>query len=72
VRAAHDPHTVARALAISPPGEAHRIVAAFVTGADAGFRAVGVTVLVLGALVVGQSLLSRRGRAGRTAPDGRR
>jgi EmrB/QacA subfamily drug resistance transporter len=72
VRAAHDPHTVAQALAVSPPGEAHRIVAAFVTGADAGFRAVGVTVLVLGALVVGQSLLSRRGRAGRTAPDGRR
>jgi uncharacterized protein YjeT (DUF2065 family) len=37
------------------------VVTAFVSGADAGLRVIGVSVLVLGALVVLQSLLSRDG-----------
>ncbi|WP_433891141.1 MFS transporter [Streptomyces sp. CA-111067] len=57
----HHPHTVAQALATTPPGRAHDIVTAFVSGADSALRAIGVTVLVLGALVLLQSLLSRRG-----------
>ncbi|WP_433654286.1 MFS transporter [Nocardia sp. CA-128927] len=63
VRADHDPHTVAQALATTDPGRANDVVTAFISGADLGFRMVGVTVLVLGALVVLQSLLSRRGQA---------
>ncbi|MFC1410724.1 MFS transporter [Streptacidiphilus sp. N1-12] len=63
IRADHDPHTVAQALATTAPGRAHDVVTAFVSGADAGLRVTGATVLVLGALVVLQSLLSRRGRA---------
>ncbi len=62
IRAAHDPHTVARALAVSAPGRAPEIVAAFVSGADLGLRVMGISVLALGALVVAQSLLSRRAR----------
>ncbi|RDI63643.1 MFS transporter [Nocardia pseudobrasiliensis] len=62
IRAAHDPHTVAQALAVSAPGRAPEIVAAFVSGADLGLRIMGMSVLVLGALVVAQSLLSRRAR----------
>ncbi|MEV0465044.1 MFS transporter [Nocardia tengchongensis] len=52
-------HTVAQVLAAAP-GRADDVVAAFVCGADAGLRAVGVAVLVLGGLVVGQALLSPR------------
>jgi MFS family permease len=54
-------HTVAQALAAAPD-RAHDVVAAFVSGADAGLRVVGVAVLVLGALVVGESRFSRRGK----------
>ncbi|MEU7143678.1 MFS transporter [Nocardia sp. NPDC046473] len=61
IRADHDPHTVAQALAASKPDRANDVVAAFISGADTGLQMVGVTVLVLGALVVLQSLLSRRG-----------
>ncbi|WP_215550158.1 MFS transporter [Amycolatopsis sp. CA-230715] len=59
---AHGAHTVAQALATAP-GRAPEIVAAFISGASTGLRAIGIAVLVLGALVVLQSLLSRRGRA---------
>jgi EmrB/QacA subfamily drug resistance transporter len=60
IRADHDPHTVAQALATTTPDRANDVVTAFISGADSGLRAVGVTVLVLGALVVLQSLFSRR------------
>ncbi|MFE9577607.1 MFS transporter [Nocardia sp. NPDC006044] len=59
---AHDPHTVAQAVAAAPD-RANDVVAAFVSGADLALRMVGITVLILGVLVVGQSLLSRRGQA---------
>lgn len=62
LRAAHDPHTVAQALAVAPPDRAPGVIAAFVTATDAALRVVGVAVLVLGALVVAQSLLSARSR----------
>ncbi|MFI6041503.1 MFS transporter [Nocardia sp. NPDC051321] len=62
IRTAHDPHTVAQALATTS-GRTNDVVTAFISGAETGLRTVGVTVLVLGALVVLQSLLSRRGRA---------
>ncbi|WP_433594455.1 MFS transporter [Nocardia sp. CA-145437] len=52
-------HTVAQARGFAPE-RSDAIVAAFVSGADAGFRVVGVAVLVLGALVLGQALMSRR------------
>jgi hypothetical protein len=65
VRAARHPHTVAQALATTPPGRAHDVITAFISGADAGLRAIGVTVLILGALVVLQSRLSRGNRARR-------
>ncbi|MEU1426596.1 MFS transporter [Nocardia sp. NPDC005746] len=52
-------HTVAQARDFAPE-RSDAIVAAFVSGADAGFRVVGVAVLVLGALVLGQALMSRR------------
>ncbi|MBN6038296.1 MFS transporter [Amycolatopsis sp. 195334CR] len=58
--------TVAQALA-AHPGRAHEIVSAFVTGASTGLRVLGVAVLVLGGLVVLQSLLSRRGADAATA-----
>ncbi|WP_330180684.1 MFS transporter [Nocardia sp. NBC_01503] len=58
IRAAHDPHTVAQALS-GTPDRADDIVAAFISGADLGFRVIGVSVLILGALVVLESLLSR-------------
>ncbi|MFB9831197.1 MFS transporter [Actinoallomurus acaciae] len=62
IRADRHPHTVAQALAATTPGRAHDVVTAFVSGADSGLRAIGVAVLVLGGLVVLQSLLSRRAR----------
>jgi uncharacterized protein YjeT (DUF2065 family) len=64
IRAGHDPRTVAQALAVAGPGRAREIVNAFVSGADAGLRVIGISVLVLGGLVVLQSLLSRRSPAG--------
>ncbi|MGV9409543.1 MFS transporter [Nocardia sp. NPDC003693] len=54
-----DPHTVAQALAAAPD-RTDEVVAAFVSGADAGLRVIGVAVLLLGVLVVAQSLISRR------------
>ncbi|MFH8224206.1 MFS transporter [Streptomyces sp. NPDC018057] len=60
IRAAGDPHTVAQALAAAPAARAPEVVAAFVSGAQTGLRVIGAAVLVLGVLVVGQSLLSRR------------
>jgi hypothetical protein len=60
IRAGHDPRTVAQALAAAAPGRAHEVITAFVSGADAGLRVIGISGLVLGALVVLQSLLSRR------------
>jgi MFS family permease len=67
IRAGHHPQTVAQVLATTTPGRAHDIVTAFVSGTDAGLRVIGVTVLVLGGLVVLQSLLSRRGHAHQAA-----
>jgi len=67
IRADHDPQTVAQALARTTHGRAHDIVTAFVSATDAGLRVFGVTVLVLGGLVVLQSLLSRRGHAHQAA-----
>jgi MFS family permease len=60
VRAGHDPRTVAQALAVAGPSHGREVIAAFVAGADSGLRVIGISVLVLGALVVLQSLLSRR------------
>jgi MFS family permease len=54
IRSGHDPHTVAQALAAATPDR----VTAFVSAADTGLRVVGVVVLVLGGLVLLQSLLS--------------
>ncbi|MFI9453676.1 MFS transporter [Amycolatopsis sp. NPDC052450] len=59
IHAEHDPHTVAQALAVTAPGRAPEVVSAFVTGASTALRVIGVSVLVLGALVVLQSRLSR-------------
>ncbi|WP_199749022.1 MFS transporter [Amycolatopsis sp. WAC 01376] len=59
IQAEHDPHTVAQALAVTAPGRAPEVVSAFVTGASTALRVIGVSVLVLGALVVLQSRLSR-------------
>lgn len=59
IRAGHDPHTVAQALATTTPARAHDVVAAFVAGADTGLRVVGVVVLVLGGLIVMPALLRR-------------
>ncbi len=59
IRAAHHPQTVAQALATITPGRAHDVLTAFVSGTDAGLRVIGLTVLVLGLLVVLQSRLSR-------------
>ncbi|MBW4717152.1 MFS transporter [Saccharothrix obliqua] len=64
LRAGHDPKTVAQALATSPPDRAHDVITAFTTATEAGFRVIGVSVLVLGGLVVAQSALSRRRRSG--------
>lgn len=63
IRAGHDPRTVAEALATITSARAHEVVAAFVSGAEFGLRVIGVAVLALGALVVLQSLLSRRGQS---------
>ncbi|MFD5090208.1 MFS transporter [Amycolatopsis thailandensis] len=58
LRAAHDPHTVAQALTAAP-GRAPEVISAFVTSTSTALRVIGVSVLVLGALVVLQSRLSR-------------
>ncbi|MFE6616975.1 MFS transporter [Amycolatopsis sp. NPDC057786] len=58
VRADHDPHTVAQALAVVP-GRSPEVISAFVTAASTALRVIGVSVLVLGALVVLQARLSR-------------
>ena len=57
-------HTVAQALATAP-GRAHDVVTAFVSATGLGLRVIGVTVLVLGGLVVLESLFAR-GRKPRT------
>ncbi len=59
IRANHDPHTVAQALAVTTPGRAPEVISAFVDGTSTALRVIGVSVLVLGALVVLQSRLSR-------------
>ncbi|WP_063275978.1 MFS transporter [Amycolatopsis keratiniphila] len=59
IREAHDPHTVAQALAVAAPGRSPVVISAFVTGASTALRVIGASVLVLGALVVLQSRLSR-------------
>jgi hypothetical protein len=51
-------HTVAQALATAP-GRAHDVVTAFVSATGLGLRVIGVTVLVLGGLVVLESLFAR-------------
>ncbi|MEV6362393.1 MFS transporter [Nocardia asteroides] len=56
------PHTVAQALAVAPERTGD-ILTAFVSGTQSGLRAIGAAVLVLGALVVAQSLLSRPRRS---------
>ncbi|MBF6175161.1 MFS transporter [Nocardia blacklockiae] len=61
IRAGHDPHTAAQALAAAP-ARAPEVVAAFVTGADAGLRLIGLLVLILGGLVVLESMFARRAR----------
>lgn len=58
IREGHDPHTVAQALA-AVPGRSPEVISAFVTGSSTALRVIGVSVLVLGALVVLQSRLSR-------------
>ncbi|MGV9614798.1 MFS transporter [Nocardia xishanensis] len=63
IRVGHDPRTVAEALAATTSARADEVVAAFVAGAEFGLRVIGVAVLALGALVVLQSLLSRRGQS---------
>ena len=60
VRAGHDPHTMAQALAATTPDRASEVIAAFVSAADTGLRVVGATVLVLGGLVLLQALLAAR------------
>ncbi|RSN24725.1 MFS transporter [Amycolatopsis sp. WAC 04169] len=62
IREAHDPHTVAQALAVTAPGRSPEVISAFVTGASTALRVIGVSVLVLGALVVLQSRLSRNAK----------
>ncbi|QXJ25656.1 MFS transporter [Actinomadura graeca] len=62
VRAGGDPHTVAQALGTTAAGH-DVVVMAFVSAAQDGLRVIGVAVLVLGGLVVLESLLSRRGHA---------
>ena len=44
LRADHDPHTVAQALATAPAGRAQDVIAAFVDAVDVALRAFGVTV----------------------------
>ncbi|WP_033400229.1 MFS transporter [Actinokineospora enzanensis] len=59
IRVDYGPHTVAEALAVAP-GRGGEVVGAFVSAAGEGLWVVGMIVLVLGGLVVGQSVLSRR------------
>ncbi|RSN22170.1 MFS transporter [Streptomyces sp. WAC 05977] len=61
IRADHGPHTVAQALA-AVPGRSPEVISAFVTAASTALRVIGVSVLVLGALVVLQSRLSREAK----------
>ncbi|MFJ5260994.1 MFS transporter [Streptomyces sp. NPDC088387] len=65
IRADHDPHTVAQALAATPAARSHDVITAFVSGTQAALRVIAVTVLVVGLLVFVESLLSRRREAGR-------
>jgi MFS family permease len=60
IRAGGDPHTVAEALAATTASRAPDVVGAFVSATDTGLLVIGVAVLVLGGLVLLQSLLSRR------------
>ncbi len=59
--------TVAQALAAAP-GRTGDVIAAFVSAAGLGLRVVGVTVLVLGALVVVESLWPPRSGSRRPGP----
>ncbi|WP_410657940.1 MFS transporter [Amycolatopsis sp. lyj-112] len=59
IRANQDPHTVAQALAVTTPGRAPEVIDAFVASTSTALLVMGVSVLVLGALVVLQSRLSR-------------
>ncbi|MEU6558164.1 MFS transporter [Nocardia nova] len=59
LRAGHGARTVGAALAAAP-GRGPEIVAAFVTATRTGWCVIGATVLVLGVLVVAESLLTRR------------
>ncbi|MFJ9576926.1 MFS transporter [Streptomyces sp. NPDC101191] len=63
IRAGHDPHTVAQALAVTSPVRAPEVVGAFVSAAGTALRVVGASVLMLGTLVVLEALLVRRRRA---------
>jgi EmrB/QacA subfamily drug resistance transporter len=60
IRAGRDPHTVAQALAATTHSRTPDVITAFVSATETGLRVIGVTVLVLGGLVLLQSLLSRR------------
>jgi EmrB/QacA subfamily drug resistance transporter len=68
VRAGHDPHTVAQALAATTPDRASEVIAAFVSAADTSLRVIGLTVLVLGALVLLQALPARRAKPSPAEP----
>jgi MFS family permease len=72
IRAGHDPHTVAQALAATTPERAADVIAAFLSAAGTGLRVIGVTVLVLGALVVLHALLSRRAKSSPAPAEPRR
>jgi MFS family permease len=63
IRTGHGPRTVSQALATAPSDRAHDVLEAFVSGVGLGLRVIGGTVLVLGALVVLQSALSRPRRS---------
>jgi MFS family permease len=52
------PHTVAQALATTPPAQAPEVVSAFTTAATTSLRTIALTVLALGALVTLESALS--------------
>jgi hypothetical protein len=52
------PHTVAQALATTPPAQAPEVVSAFTTAATTSLRTIALTVLTLGALVTLESALS--------------
>jgi MFS family permease len=60
VRRGHDPHTVAAALRTAPASRAHVVINSFVDAAGTGLRVIGIAVLALGAMVLTESILSRR------------